>query len=110
MLTWVLAAEQHRPDFHAVTLRPASWILTCGSARVHGRRRAAHRRGLQGLPARPAARGSGSHGVEDYRPAGQVSDVVNGVPLLESSPGITGKILRIDGTPNGTATGRETAG
>jgi len=41
---------------------------------------------------------------------GQVSDVVDGVLLLESSPGITGKILRIDGTPNGTATGRETAG
>jgi hypothetical protein len=31
--------------------------------------------------------------------AGQVSDVVDGVLLLESSPGITGKILRIDGTP-----------
>ena len=30
--------------------------------------------------------------------------------LLESSPGITGKILRIDGTPNGQATSRETAG
>ena len=32
---------------------------------------------------------------------GQVSDVVDGVLLLKSSPGITGKILRIDGTPNG---------
>ena len=42
--------------------------------------------------------------------AGQVSDVVDGVLLLESSPGITGKILRIDGTPNGQATSRETAG
>jgi hypothetical protein len=30
--------------------------------------------------------------------------------LLESSPGITGKILRIDGIPNGQATSRETAG
>ena len=39
-----------------------------------------------------------------------VSDVVDGVLLLESSPGITGKILRIDGTPNGQATNRETAG
>jgi NAD(P)-dependent dehydrogenase (short-subunit alcohol dehydrogenase family) len=42
--------------------------------------------------------------------ASQVSGVVDGVLLLESSPGVTGKILRIDGTPNGTATGRETAG
>jgi NAD(P)-dependent dehydrogenase (short-subunit alcohol dehydrogenase family) len=42
--------------------------------------------------------------------AGQVSDVVDGVLLLESSPGITGKILRIDGTPKGQATGRENAG
>jgi len=42
--------------------------------------------------------------------AGQVSDVVDGVLLLESSPGITGKILRIDGTPNGQATSRGTAG
>jgi hypothetical protein len=38
MLTRVLAAEQHPPDFHAVTLRPASWILRCRPARVHGRR------------------------------------------------------------------------
>ena len=38
MLTRVLAAEQHPPDLHAVTLRQASWILTCRSARVHGRR------------------------------------------------------------------------
>jgi NAD(P)-dependent dehydrogenase (short-subunit alcohol dehydrogenase family) len=42
--------------------------------------------------------------------AGQVSDVVSGVLLLESSPGITGKILRIDGTPNEQATSRETTG
>ena len=42
--------------------------------------------------------------------AGQVSDVVDGVLLLESPLGITGKILRIDGTPNGQATSRETAG
>jgi NAD(P)-dependent dehydrogenase (short-subunit alcohol dehydrogenase family) len=41
---------------------------------------------------------------------GQVSDVVDGVLLLESSPGITGKILRIDGTPKGQATSRENAG
>jgi hypothetical protein len=39
-----------------------------------------------------------------------LADVVDGVLLLESSPGITGKILRIDGTPNGQATSRETAG
>jgi NAD(P)-dependent dehydrogenase (short-subunit alcohol dehydrogenase family) len=36
---------------------------------------------------------------------GQVSDVVDAVLFLESSPGITGKILHIDGTPN-----RQTAG
>jgi NAD(P)-dependent dehydrogenase (short-subunit alcohol dehydrogenase family) len=42
--------------------------------------------------------------------AGQVSDAVDGVLLLESSPGIAAKPLRIDGTLNGTATGRETAG
>ena len=41
---------------------------------------------------------------------GQVSDVVDSVLLLESSPGITGKILRIDGTPKGQATSRENAG
>jgi NAD(P)-dependent dehydrogenase (short-subunit alcohol dehydrogenase family) len=41
---------------------------------------------------------------------GQVSDVVDGVLFLESSPGITGKILRIDGTPKGQATSRENAG
>ena len=41
---------------------------------------------------------------------GQASGVVDGVLLLESSPGITGKILRIDGTPKGQATSRETAG
>ena len=39
-----------------------------------------------------------------------LADVVDGVLLLESSTGITGKILRIDGTPNGQATSRETAG
>ena len=42
--------------------------------------------------------------------AGQVSDVVDGVLLLESPPGLTGKILRIDGTPNGQAASRGTAG
>ena len=35
-----------------------------------------------------------------------LADVVDGVLLLESSPGIIGKILRIDGTPNGQATSR----
>jgi len=47
------------------------------------------------------------------RPLGrprQVSDVVDGVLLLESSPGMTGKLLRIDGTPKGQATSRENAG
>ena len=39
-----------------------------------------------------------------------LAGVVDGVLVLESSTGITGKILRIDGTPNGQATSRETAG
>ena len=38
-------------------------------------------------------------------PPGQVSDVVDGVLFLESSPHITGKILYIDGAPNGQAAG-----
>ena len=38
--------------------------------------------------------------------AGQVSDVVDGVLFLESSPYITGEILRIDGAPKNLAAGR----
>jgi len=40
------------------------------------------------LPSRPAA---------PLERAGQVSDVVDGVLFLESSPDITGEILHIDG-------------
>jgi NAD(P)-dependent dehydrogenase (short-subunit alcohol dehydrogenase family) len=38
-------------------------------------------------------------------PPGQVTDVVDGVLFLESSPHITGKILHIDGAPNRQAAG-----
>ena len=37
---------------------------------------------------------------------GQVSDVVDGVLFLESSPYITGEILHIDGDPNRQTVGR----
>ena len=56
-----------------------------------------------------AAYGIRVNAISPGRP-GQVSDVMDGVLLLESSPGITGRILRIDGTPKGQATSRENAG
>jgi hypothetical protein len=62
-----------------------------------------------GPPAAYAAYGIRVNAISPGR-AGQVSDVVDGVLLLESSPGMTGKILRIHGTPNGQAASHETAG
>ena len=56
-------------------------------------------------PVHPADGANGPGRLPPLGRVGQVSDVVDGVLFLESSPYITGEILHIDGDPN-----RQTAG
>jgi len=94
--------------------RPGHSRRGCGPRHARGPRRAGQRRPdrrhrIAGHRVRRLRHPGQRHLAGPGRP-GQVSDVVDGVLLLEFSPGIIGKIWRLDGTPNGQATSRETAG